>query len=80
MPSHIFRATLLTAALSGLATAVGAQGFISPGIQAVSPPGGSVTPVPGPTLPLFPNPPAPQPLPSLRVPAAGEAQEPGNPA
>lgn len=80
MPSHSFRAVLLTAAaLTGLATAAGAQGFISPGARAVTPSGRSGSPLPVPAEPRSLPPAAPPPLADLRVPAAGAAQETAGP-
>ena len=71
MPSHNFRAALLTAAaLTSLATAAGAQGFISPGTQAISPPGRPAVPAAPPTATQALPAQTPPPLPGLRVPAA----------
>lgn len=81
MPSNNIRAALLSAAaLSCLTTAAGAQGFISPGAQAVSPSGRSSTPAPEPpTLQAAPSA-AAGPLPSLGLPTpgpTGNAADPG---
>ena len=76
MPSHVFPAALLTvAALTCIATAAAAQGFISPGAQALSPSGRTAGPAPGPTAPPLVPPTALPPMPSLRVPALEVTQD-----
>lgn len=80
MPSHIFRAALLTAvALTCLASAAGAQGFISPGARAVSPPGRLPSPAPGQAVTQAASPAAATPLPSLRIPAPEPTREAADP-
>lgn len=79
MSSHIFRAVLpMAAALTCFATATGAQGFISPGAQAIPPSGRTAYPAPGPATP----PPGPSPAagpPDLRLPRPGPTLDAANP-
>ena len=79
MSSNSFGAALLTAAaLTCLATAARAQGFISPGAQALSPPLRSASPAPVSTpIPQTSPSTAVRPLPSLSLPAQAPANEPG---
>ncbi len=75
MPSHNFRAAMLTAApATCLATTAGAQGFISPGALAVSPPGQSSNPAPAQAAPQAApeaTPSAARPRHNLRLPTPG---------
>ena len=81
MPSHSFRSTMLlpAAALAFVAAHATAQGFISPGAQALAPPGRATPPASPPAVQPS-NSPADRSLPGLGFPTPGPLPEVAAPA